>query len=271
MEKFCIDKIEFFVLNIDVEEKINSKNIKRFIFTSLEVAKVSDYKKYNILYNYIEELKIYQIILYLDSLPCLNLLSNSNDKLVVFSYKSYIFVYKDSKFYYFFNINYSLSLDEIRQLISNKLKINIKNIIKLNAIQNINPKIEYKNIIKPYIFSYLTSFFLLSLFCLFTLLLFIYFNKNEKVKPVNKNIKHFASYEYKVLDLINIVKLTNTYDLLLDEVSFENNKYTLFLSSKNIDKIHNFLDSKVYEVDVKSLTYNKQRQKNELICTIDKI
>ncbi|RXJ94852.1 hypothetical protein CRV00_05835 [Malaciobacter molluscorum] len=271
MEKFCIDGIEFYVLNIIVDEKVNKKNIKNFIFTYLRVSNLTNYKKYNIFYSFVKEIKTYQIIIYLDDLPFFNLLQSINKEFEVFIYKFYIFVYKNSKFYYFYSINYSLSIDEINHLISNKLKLNINSIKNIKTIKNSNKQIIYDNIIKPFAFFNLTILFSITIISIFTLYLFSNENRIEKPKVIHKNIKQISNYKYKVVDLINILKLINNYNLNLDEISYENNQYCIYLSAKNINKIHNFLDSKVYQVDVKSLIYNKQRQKNELICTIDKI
>ncbi|RXJ86624.1 hypothetical protein, partial [Arcobacter sp. CECT 8985] len=127
----------------------------------------------------------------------------------------------------------------------------------------------HSNIIKPFNFPNLLLFFLIISISLSCLSYLSFFNNEKKIEK--KSITHISLYKYKAQKLVNILEVLKNYDLNLDELSFENNQFNLFVSSININNIHKFIDSKIYKIDVVSLNYNNQRQKNELVCKISSL
>ncbi|RXJ84575.1 hypothetical protein, partial [Arcobacter sp. CECT 8985] len=88
MEKFKVENYEFLVFYFEVDEQIRKNLIKKFIFCQLKLQNIKDYKKYNLFYVYVKELKQYQVVLYLDILPFLFLERNIKNGIEVFVYNS---------------------------------------------------------------------------------------------------------------------------------------------------------------------------------------
>jgi hypothetical protein len=118
------------IIEIDASEKIENKSLKNFINTSLKLKDINLPKSSKVILNYVEELKLYQLILVSNNSKNLEielfykLLEQNNQKdLVALLYKNYFLIFKNNKLYYLQKIEENIEITELLNYLYKNFKI----------------------------------------------------------------------------------------------------------------------------------------------------
>ena len=118
------------IIEIDASEKIENKSLKNFINTSLKLKDINLPKSSKVILNYVEELKLYQLILVSNNSKNLEielfykLLEQNNQKdLVALLYKNYFLIFKNNKLYYLQKIEENIEITELLNYLYENFKI----------------------------------------------------------------------------------------------------------------------------------------------------
>ena len=118
------------IIEIDASEKIENKSLKNFINTSLKLKDINLPKSSKVILNYVEERKLYQLILVSNNSKNLEielfykLLEQNNQKdLVALLYKNYFLIFKNNKLYYLQKIEENIEITELLNYLYKNFKI----------------------------------------------------------------------------------------------------------------------------------------------------
>lgn len=258
---FGLENLE--IIELEVSEEIEKNSLKNFISTSLELKNQKPTRNEKIILNYIEELKIYQIVLLKESFKNIELElflklyeRYKTDDSFAFLYKNYFLIIKNNKIYYLHKIEENIDTNELLSYLNKTFKINFKDFKLVNSKDledekenKLNNKIEFFELKKSYIF----YFYILYLLA-FSLLLFFYFSieKEKNIKNSEKleqnidiesleNSYEFKSFEFKTREIIEKIESRNLY---LENFEFSNEIIKFEISSKNKDDIYTFFEDK---------------------------
>ena len=256
---FGLENLE--IIELEVSEEIEKNSLKNFISTSLELKNQKPTRNEKIILNYIEELKIYQIVLLKESFKNIELElflklyeRYKTDDSFAFLYKNYFLIIKNNKIYYLHKIEENIDTNELLSYLNKTFKINFKDFKLVNSKDledekenKLNNKIEFFELKKSYIF----YFYILYLLA-FSLLLFFYFSieKEKNIKNSEKleqnidiesleNSYEFKSFEFKTREIIEKIESRNLY---LENFEFSNEIIKFEISSKNKDDIYTFFE-----------------------------
>ena len=202
-----IPQISYF--EIDVSEKIEDKNLKDFIFTSLTLKNIDFNDDNKILVNYISQLNQYQIFLldkqffYFEFQIFEILYENKNfidDEYDLYICDDFFILYKNAFPYYFQKITNEINSSEFIEFLNKKLDISILNYKRFDNEEFEILKINYQNKKEKSTLKFLNiksnhsfKIYLLFLFFLFTLFfIFIYNFLNQDLAEkteLNNGIK----------------------------------------------------------------------------------
>lgn len=256
---------DFQTITISTTEKIKEKYLKDFFYTSLENKNIKNYRSQNILYVYLEESNLYEIIL-----------SNSKNsfifELLVLKYQkikkgidAYIFrnfflIYKDSQFYFYKNVEENFPKEEILFYIKNTLKLTIDNyytlrvedIILFEKEFDINKHRTIKSLKKQksYSFYFYISYLLFLIFCSIS---YFYYDDLLPKKEIKNKVK-IENYFFlsKKINLLN--KDIREFKIEVKDLTLNKNRLKLVFYSKKRKNLFLFL--RKYENDL-SKTYFK--------------
>ena len=251
------------LLEIEVSEKIDNKNLKNFIFTNFKLKNITTNKNDKIFLIYIKELKKYQIFILNEKYDFFEFqvfeqfYENKEEfgKVDLYLSEDFFCLYENSKIYYYQKLNQIIQKDELIEFLNKKFQINIDNFkqIDKNEIEKLKNSYLEKNIKQNLSFLNLNQdygfvFFVLYLFVVLIFSFFIFSNE-EKIEQIeNKEeinidiLKHkykFQSFQEK-LDLI--FKDINTNSLDLQSLEFKQNRLKLILTSSKKEDLYQFLE-----------------------------
>ena len=282
MKNLCtVEELE--IVEIEIDEEIEKKNLKDFISTSLKLKNINLPKNKKIILNYIEEFKTYQLILveiefkYLEIELFYKLYEQNNkNETIAFLYKNYFLIFKNDKFYYLQRIEENIQSIELLNYLNKNFEIDIHNFISVNSedlylkddLLNDKNYIEYFNLKKSY------SFFIYITYLIFLLLIFIYFyfNQNENLpqniqtfdsSSLEKEYK-FNSFEEKSRKIIFKIYQNN---LNLINFEFDTNIIKIEVISQSKENIYKFLEDK--EIVFLSSSIDYEEEKNTYKAKID--
>lgn len=282
MKNLCtVEELE--IVEIEIDEEIEKKNLKDFISTSLKLKNINLPKNKKIILNYIEELKTYQLILveiefkYLEIELFYKLYEQNNkNETIAFLYKNYFLIFKNDKFYCLQRIEENIQSIELLNYLNKNFEIDIHNFISVNSedlylkddLLNDKNYIEYFNLKKSY------SFFIYITYLIFLLLIFIYFyfNQNENLpqniqtfdsSSLEKEYK-FNSFEEKSRKIIFKIYQNN---LNLINFEFDTNIIKIEVISQSKENIYKFLEDK--EIVFLSSSIDYEEEKNTYKAKID--
>lgn len=253
------------IIDIEVSEKIESKNLKNFLSTTLKLKNINLKSKEKILFNYIEELKEYQIIiaksdfLYFEFQVFDEFLKDKNQNLyqVVFC-QNFFCIYKGLEFYYIQKLEADISKDDLLEFLNKRFNIQIDEHFEFNKVELENLKknfleskekksLKYFNYKKDYeFFIYIFyTFLLIVLFFIYKDLYEIKENSaiaNEVIdmKIIEKKFE-FKSFEKELKEITNKIQDLN---LEILQIQFNQNILKLQIVSNNKDDIYKFLEDK---------------------------
>lgn len=262
------------IIEIDASEKIENKSLKNFINTSLKLKDINLPKSSKVILNYVEELKLYQLILVSNNSKNLEielfykLLEQNNQKdLVALLYKNYFLIFKNNKLYYLQKIEENIEITELLNYLYKNFKIIPENFITIKSedlyskkddvLKNKNKNnLNYFNHKKNY------SFFIYLFYLIFLLSIIFYFYINQNTQESQnteildlksfENDYKFNSFEEKTRKII--FKL-NKQNLKLISFEFDTNILKIEITSENKDDIYKFLEDKEISFSSSSIDF----------------
>ena len=262
------------IIEIDASEKIENKSLKNFINTSLKLKDINLPKSSKVILNYVEELKLYQLILINNNSKNLEielfykLLEQNNQKdLVALLYKNYFLIFKNNKLYYLQKIEENIEITELLNYLYKNFKIIPENFITIKSedlyskkddvLKNKNKNnLNYFNHKKNY------SFFIYLFYLIFLLSIIFYFYINQNTQESQnteildlksfENDYKFNSFEEKSRKII--FKL-NKQNLKLISFEFDTNILKIEITSENKDDIYKFLEDKEISFSSSSIDF----------------
>lgn len=283
-------------LLINVSEKIENKNLKNFISSSLSLNNINLSNDDKLYYSYLSESNQYQFFILNNSFTALNIevlktkylreFSLDTKNIDLFLTDEYFVIFKNQKIYYFQEINYDISEEDLRGYIKKKLNLNLDNILFIDNIELYELEKIYVQKIKHSdleLFSKNKNSSLIY-YILYTLLLvlfsfiYVYYSQNEQkeLALINKQIQAKKQNEYQVKfkyipSLLHIIKLSKkikNYNLLLKQALFKNNNLQILISSKKKENIYAFLDEYEKGLLKNTIIYNKEKKEYECNANI---
>uniref|UniRef100_UPI004047EBBE hypothetical protein n=1 Tax=Aliarcobacter sp. TaxID=2321116 RepID=UPI004047EBBE len=273
-------------LEIDVSERINSKNLKDFILSSFELNNIT-YNQNDFVYvNYLSELNQYQIIIidckYKNAIfQTFELLYSQNDKTSIESFdlylcKDFFCIYKNAQFYYYQNIKLNLPVEEFISFINKKFNIKIDNFREFNKQEleelkqsylekNKKSSLKRVNLKNNYTFIY----YLIYLFLLTFIFIYFYINERNQIlfqktdDEKSLNIEQFKeSITFKSIrnDYKNLLEKINNYHLKIVLFEYKSSVFKIVLNSKIKNDLYSFFNE--YKKDLISSNINYIEDKN---------
>ncbi|WP_152019218.1 hypothetical protein [Aliarcobacter butzleri] len=251
------------LLEIEVSEKIDNKNLKNFIYTNFKLKNITTNKNDKTFLIYIKELKKYQIFILNEKYDFFEFqvfeqfYENKEEfgKVDLYLNEDFLCLYKNSKIYYYQKLNKIIQKDELIEFLNKKLQINIDNFkqIDKNEIEKLKNSYLEKNIKQNLSFLNLNQDYGFIFFVLYLIVILIFsffiFSNEEKIEQIeNKEeitidiLKHkyeFQSFQEK-LDLI--IQDINTNSLDLQSLEFKQNRLKLILTSSKKEDLYQFLE-----------------------------
>ncbi len=269
---YSIENLE--LIQIEASEEIENKSLKNFIATSLKLKDINLPKNSKVILNYVEELKLYQLILINNNSKNLEielfykLLEQYNQKnLVAFLYKNYFLIFKNNKLYYLQKIEENIEITELLNYLYKNFKITPENFITIKSedlylkkddvLKSKNKNnLNYFNHKKNYSF----FIYLFYLFFLFSIIFYLYINQNTH-EPQNTEILDLKSFEndYKFNSFEEktrkIIFKLNKQNLKLISFEFDTNILKIEITSENKDDIYKFLEDKEISFSSSSIDF----------------
>lgn len=269
---YSIENLE--LIQIEASEEIENKSLKNFIATSLKLKDINLPKNSKVILNYVEELKLYQLILINNNSKNLEielfykLLEQYNQKnLVAFLYKNYFLIFKNNKLYYLQKIEENIEITELLNYLYKNFKITPENFITIKSedlylkkddvLKSKNKNnLNYFNHKKNYSF----FIYLFYLIFLFSIIFYLYINQNTH-EPQNTEILDLKSFEndYKFNSFEEktrkIIFKLNKQNLKLISFEFDTNILKIEITSENKDDIYKFLEDKEISFSSSSIDF----------------
>lgn len=286
-----IPQISYF--EIDVSEKIEDKNLKDFIFTSLTLKNIDFNDDNKILVNYISQLNQYQIFLldkqffYFEFQIFEILYENKNfidDEYDLYICDDFFILYKNAFPYYFQKITNEINSSEFIEFLNKKLDISILNYKRFDNEEFEILKINYQNKKEKSTLKFLNiksnhsfKIYLLFLFFLFTLFfIFIYNFLNQDLAEkteLNNGIKiEELKEKHKFESIEKIIRplflASKKYDLNLKKMELKENSMKIVLESIDKESIYTFLEEFKKEVTNSSINYFEDKKIYEVVLNV---
>lgn len=251
------------IIDLEVSEKIENKNLKNFLSTALKLKNINLEAKNKILFNYIEELNEYQIIIAKDEFLYFEfqifdiyLKDKKQNKYELIFTEEFFCIYKEQEFYYIQKQNADVSKDDFLEFLNKKFNIQIDEYFEFNKVELEDLKktfldskekksLKYFNRKKDY------GFFIFT-FYIFLIITSFFSYKNlyqiEENTTINNEILTSEviekKFEFKSFqkELKIIVKKIQDLNLTILQIQFNQNILKLQIISNNKDDIYKFLE-----------------------------
>lgn len=269
-------------IEITVSEKIDDKNLKDFILTSLELNN-KNYNSNDLIYaTYIEELNQYQIFILnnkykIATFQIFELFYEEKSKgLDLYLADDFFCLYKDGFFYYYQTIEFVLKIEEFLEFINKKFNTKINNYkrIEKNYLEELKNKYilkDKKTTIKNINRKSNNSFKVYLIYLLLLISLCVYFYTNQINIPKNENKidnqtldferfkkEHiFVSFENDFNKIIENIKI---YDLELLLFEYKQNSIKIVLSSVIKENLYLFLNEYKKSLISSSINFNENKK-----------
>jgi hypothetical protein len=278
-------------LEIDVSEKIDNKNLKDFVLTSLNLNN-KNFSSDTLMYvNYIEELKQYQIIVFTNEYKyvAFQIFELFYDKKVkgldLYLCDDFFCLYKDGLFYYYQVIEFSLTIEEFLEFINRKFNTQINNYIKiendyLEELKNKYLSKKIKTTLKNINIKNDNSFrfYLLYIFILLNISLYLYLDTQEF--PSDKNMVNNQKLQLEEFkkehiflslgnDFDGILKNIKFYNLDLEFFEYKQSKIKIVLNSKIKENLYLFLKEYKKDLISSSVHFNENKENYEVIAYVN--
>jgi hypothetical protein len=290
MSKYIPNK-QIISLEINVSEKIDNKNLKDFIFTSLSINN-KKFSNNDFIYNtHIDKLNQYQIIVI-----------DKNYKYVVFQIfelfydkkvegldlylcDDFFCLYKNGLFYYYQTIEFSLTIEDFLEFINRKFNTKINNYIKIEKdyLEELKNKYLSKNIkttLKNINIKNDNSFKFYIIYILILLILGIYFYLNKEELSLNKEMLSNQNLEFENFKKEhNFLSLGDDFDSILENIKLHNldlqifeykqSKIKIVISSQIKENLYMFLEEYKKTLLSSSVYFDENKQKYEATAYVN--
>lgn len=290
MSKYIPNK-QIISLEINVSEKIDNKNLKDFIFTSLSINN-KKFSNNDFIYNtHIDKLNQYQIIVI-----------DKNYKYVVFQIfelfydkkaegldlylcDDFFCLYKNGLFYYYQTIEFSLTIEDFLEFINRKFNTKINNYIKIEKdyLEELKNKYISKNIkttLKNINIKNDNSFKFYIIYILILLILGIYFYLNKEELSLNKEMVSNQNLEFENFKKEhNFLSLGDDFDSILENIKLHNldlqifeykqSKIKIVISSQMKENLYLFLEEYKKALLSSSVYFDENKQKYEATAYVN--
>lgn len=290
MSKYIPNK-QIISLEINVSEKIDNKNLKDFIFTSLSINN-KKFSNNDFIYNtHIDKLNQYQIIVI-----------DKNYKYVVFQIfelfydkkaegldlylcDDFFCLYKNGLFYYYQTIEFSLTIEDFLEFINRKFNTKINNYIKIEKdyLEELKNKYLSKNIkttLKNINIKNDNSFKFYIIYILILLILGIYFYLNKEELSLNKEMVSNQNLEFENFKKEhNFLSLGDDFDSILENIKLHNldlqifeykqSKIKIVISSQMKENLYLFLEEYKKALLSSSVYFDENKQKYEATAYVN--
>lgn len=265
---------------IKIDEILEKKDLKNFIYNSLEEKNIPFNNHDKILVNYMYLTNEYQVFIIEDRFiklifEVLSSYYNSSDAVdnTLFITENFIAVYIDKEFYFYQEINYSLDEDDLKKYILKKLNVVIHTVCKIDNLQlesmtkdfikNQNKSFHLVNIndkSSNYLFIY-SIYLTVLLVCSFS---YVFYEKNEieqsvlneKNSLITKNNLNAMNHKFYSLfkDYNDFILLLNNHNIEVLHLEYKTKKITFSIKSDKKENLYDFLDA--YKTKVLSNVIN---------------
>lgn len=265
---------------IKIDEILEKKDLKNFIYNSLEEKNIPFNNHDKILVNYMYLTNEYQVFIIEDRFiklifEVLSSYYDSSDAVdnTLFITENFIAVYIDKEFYFYQEINYSLDEDDLKKYILKKLNVVIHTVCKIDNLQlesmtkdfikNQNKSFHLVNIndkSSNYLFIY-SIYLTVLLVCSFS---YVFYEKNEieqsvlneKNSLITKNNLNAMNHKFYSLfkDYNDFILLLNNHNIEVLHLEYKTKKITFSIKSDKKENLYDFLDA--YKTKVLSNVIN---------------
>ena len=261
MQKFVYsnDIKSFF---IDVSEKIETKNLKKFITTSLKLKNITINKNDFVHINFISELKQYQVLIFSNEKKAIfqifELFYLDKKELLEFDlyvWEEFFCIYKNGEFYYFQKLETQILIDDLLEYINKFFLINIDNCktidktyfqdLQTNYLQK-NTKSKLENFNKRKDFGFYIYFLYIGIIFYSSIFVYDDFLQTNKNEPITneydiEKLKREYVFSSILKDYKNLSEQLNQYNLNIISFEYKEDKVKLVLSSNSKSNIYSFL------------------------------
>jgi hypothetical protein len=271
-------------ISIDVSEKIENKNLKKFIFTSLKLNKHNINKDDFVHINFIEELKLYQILIFPNNykhtiFQIFNRFYINKKDLESFDLyitKEFFCLYKNGKFYYYQTLESEIFVDDLVEYINKIFSIKVDTFeiideIYLEELKNRYLEKSFKNELSNFNSKKDFSFGIYLIYILILILSSIYFyisymnNSDNDNNPNLQNSIEKIRKEYSFVsfssDFSEFTNLAQKYNLNLKTFEYRVDKAKVVICSSSKSDIYSFFN----ELKTKLISHDFNYFENEKI------
>lgn len=282
-----INQIVYF--EIDVSEKIEDKNLKDFIFTSLKLKNIPYTNQDKLTVNFISQINQYQIFLlnkkfdFLEFQIFESLYENKNfvdDIYALYVCDDFFILYKNALPYYFQRITNEINSSEFIDFLNRKFNINISNFNRIDSKKFEELSSLYKTKKDRFSFKFINiknnhSFMIYLLFLVFLISIFFSFIFNfeneilkEEIK-INQNfsieeIKNKYKFESVEKNIRPLFLSFEKYELNLIKMEFEEKSLNIVFESVGKNHIYSFLEEYKNIVINSSIKYLEDKKTYEV-------
>jgi hypothetical protein len=279
-------------IEINVSEKIDDKNLKDFVLTSLELNN-KNYSNNDLIYaTYIEELNQYQIFIvnYKYKIATFQIFElfyeEKTEGLDLYLADDFFCLYKNGFFYYYQTIEFVLETEEFLEFINKKFNTEINNYKRIekdyleelkNEYVSKNKKTTIKNInIKSNnsFKVYLIYLFLLTSSCVYFYTYHLHILKNENMNKTDTQGLDFKRFKKEYIftglenDFNKILQNIKINNLELSYFEYKQNSIKIVLSSEIKENLYLFLKEYKKSLISSSINFDENRKLYEVIAYV---
>lgn len=282
-----INQVVYF--EIDVSEKIEDKNLKDFIFTSLKLKNITYTNQDKLAVNFISQINQYQIFLlnkkfdFLEFQIFESLYENKNfvdDIYDLYVSDDFFILYKNALPYYFQKITNEININEFIEFLNRKFNINISSFNRINNKRFEELSALYKSKKDKSSFKFINiknnhSFMIYLLFLVFLISIFFSFILNFENEILKEEIK--VNQSFFIEEMKNKYKFESVeknirplflsfekYELNLIKMEFEEKSLNIVFESVDKNHIYSFLEEYKNIVINSSIKYLEDKKTYEV-------
>lgn len=287
MNILTINQIVYF--EIDVSEKIEDKNLKDFIFTSLKLKNIPYTNQDKLAVNFVSQINQYQIFLlnkkfdFLEFQIFESLYENKDfvdDIYDLYICDDFFILYKNAIPYYFQRITNEINSNEFIEFLNRKFNIDISSFNRIDSTRFEELKNLYKTKKDRFSFKFINiknnhSFMIYLLFLVFLISIFFSFILNfeneilKKEEKINQSIsfdelKNKYKFESVEKNIRPLFLAFEKYELNLIKMEFEEKSLNIVFESVDKNHIYSFLEEYKNIVINSSIKYLEDKKTYEV-------
>lgn len=257
--------------------KLKKNQEKNFVKSSLFLNNISYDKSNQIYLFYIKEIETYQIMVFDKNfksayIECFEHYDKIEKENILFIHSKYFVLYKNKQAYYFQNLKYDITKEELKDYIKNNLDIDVNYVVEINdedlaqlikKYEERKKKSKLVNVNKAKD-NFLKIYVLYIVLIIFALMYFLNILPMQKFsQPTFKTLSKVIPYTnfYPFDDKYKkILTHTKKYKLKIINLSYQNKIVNLKLQAENKKNLYDFLEQyedKIVNKDFSIVKYKK--------------